>query len=147
MRLNAYAAVSAWSAQANASALVQKRQQSVNDLFSSLQSGNLVNAQKAFANVAKNSPVLTPSSPMAQIGAALAKGQLDDASKAAQTIASYKNNYAAFTSQDRANASPPPVTPSSPSSPTMANNLAQARVSTNSLAQLFGQGSQIDLYA
>ena len=147
MRLNAYAAVSAWSAQANASAIVQKRQQSVNDLFSSLQSGNLVNAQKAFASVAKNSPVLTPSSPMAQIGAALAKGQLDDASKVAQTIASYKNNYSAFSSQDRTNASPPSVTPLSPTSPPMGNNMAQARVSTNSLAQLFGQGSQVDLYA
>ena len=146
MRLNAYAAVSAWSAQANANSFVQKRQQSVNDLFSSLQSGNLANAQKAFASVAKNSPVLTPSSPMAQIGVALAKGQLDDASKIAQTIASYKNNYATFSSQERPSASPSTVTPNPQTSPSMANNMAQARVSNNSLAQLFGQGSQVDLY-
>ncbi len=146
MRLNAYAAVSAWSAQANANSFVQKRQHSVNDLFSSLQSGNLANAQKAFASVAKNSPVLTPSSPMAQIGVALAKGQLDDASKIAQTIASYKNNYAAFSSQERPSASPSTVTPNPQTSPSMANNMAQARVSNNSLAQLFGQGSQVDLY-
>ena len=146
MRLNAYAAVSAWSAQANANSFVQKRQQSVNDLFSSLQSGNLANAQKAFESVAKNSPVLTPSSPMAQIGVALAKGHLDDANIIAKTIASYKNNYAAFSSQERASTSPSTVTPTSQTSPSMANNFAQARVSTNSLAQLFGQGSQVDLY-
>ncbi len=146
MRLNAYAAVSAWSAQANASALVQKRQQSVNDLFSSLQSKDLAAAQKAFAQVTKNSPVLTPSSPMAQVGAALAKGQLDDATKIAQTIASFKNSATAYSAKDITNT---PTVPMNPSQQGQANwnNTSQQRVSTNSLAQLFGQGSQVDLYA
>jgi hypothetical protein len=146
MRLNAYAAVSAWSAHANASAIVQKRQQSVGELFSSLKSGDLANAQKAFARVASSSPVLTPTSPMAQIGAALDKGQLGDANQIAQTIASYKNSYAAYGSQERSNSTPSPITPSQPTPTLTLNNMSPARVSSNNLAQLFGQGSQVDLY-
>ena len=146
MRLNAYAAVSAWSAQANASALVQKRQQSVNDLFSSLQSKDLAGAQKAFKDVAKNSPVLTPSSPMAQIGAALDKGQLEDASKIAQSIASYKNNYAAFSPKDPQN-KPAPATISAQQPTNNWSSTMPQRISSNTLSQLMGQGSQVDLYA
>ena len=146
MRLNAYAAVSAWSAQANASAFVQKRQQSVNDLFSSLQNKDLAAAQKAFAQVSKNSPVLTPSSPMAQVGAALAKGQLEDATKIAQSIASFKSHFTASLPKDLANSPSAPMSPSQQAQ-SSGNNATPQRVSTNSLAQLFGQGSQVDLYA
>lgn len=149
MRLNAYAAVSAWNAQANVSSLVQKRQESVNHLFSSLQSKDLLGAQKAFSEVAKNSPVLTPTSPMAQIGLALSKGQLEEASKMAQTISSYKNNYANFTSQD--SPQPSSISSAAPSSVSVnpasnwSNPNGQGQGSTR-LAQLFGQGSQVDLY-
>jgi hypothetical protein len=146
MRLNAYAAVSAWNSQANASAIVQKRQQSVDQLFSRLQSKDLAGAQKAFDEVVKNSPVLTPSSPMAQIGVALSKGQLADASQWAQKIASYKNNGASLTPKAPQNTAPP-ASASLPPSPSNWNPTALQRQAPNTLAQLMGQGSQIDLYA
>ncbi len=64
----------------------QQRQQSVKDLMSALQSGDLASAQKAFGSLpgASNIASSDSNSPLAQIGKALQSGDLAAAQQAAQ---------------------------------------------------------------
>jgi hypothetical protein len=64
----------------------QQRQQSVKDVLSALQSGDLAAAQKAFATLpgATNIASSDSNSPLAQIGKALQSGDLAAAQQAAQ---------------------------------------------------------------
>lgn len=77
------AAVSQW----------QQRQQGVKDLMTSLQSGDLAGAQKAFANVTGGSGTVNPSSPLAAIGQALQNGDLAGAQQAAQQMQAQRHGH------------------------------------------------------
>ncbi len=77
---------SASMAQNTSAANWQQRQQGMKDLFSSLQSGDLGAAQKAFASLNVGNNALKGNSPMAQIGQALQSGDLAGAQKAEQAM-------------------------------------------------------------
>jgi hypothetical protein len=63
----------------------QQRQQGMKDLFSSLQSGDLASAQKAFASVQTNTSAST-NSPLTKVGTALQAGDLAGAQQAAKAM-------------------------------------------------------------
>lgn len=77
---------SASTAQSTSAANWQQRQQGMKDLFSSLQSGDLGAAQKAFASLNPGNNAIKGNSPMAQIGQALQSGDLAGAQKAEQAM-------------------------------------------------------------
>ncbi len=62
----------------------QQRQQGMKDLFSSLQSGDLASAQKAFASVQTNTS--SSNSPLTKVGTALQAGDLAGAQQAAKAM-------------------------------------------------------------
>lgn len=75
-----------WSSQQTSSSVSdwQKRQQGMKDLFSSLQSGDLASAQKAFASVQTNTS--SSNSPLTKVGDALQAGDLAGAQQAAKAM-------------------------------------------------------------
>ena len=75
-----------WSSQQTSSSVNdwQKRQQGMKDLFSSLQSGDLASAQKAFASVQTNTS--SSNSPLTKVGDALQAGDLAGAQQAAKAM-------------------------------------------------------------
>jgi hypothetical protein len=66
----------------------QQRQQGMKDLFAAIKAGDLETAQKAFAGLNLNPNTTNPSSPLAQIGNALASGDMAKAQEQAQAMAS-----------------------------------------------------------
>lgn len=74
------------AAQSSSVSNLQQRQQSVSNLFSALQSGNLSAAQSAFAGLSSKSGSINSNSPLGQIGQALQNGDLTGAQKAAQAL-------------------------------------------------------------
>ena len=75
-----------WSSQQTSSSVNdwQKRQQGMKDLFSSLQSGDLASAQKAFASVQTNTS--SSNSPLTKVGDALQAGDFAGAQQAAKAM-------------------------------------------------------------
>jgi hypothetical protein len=73
----------------------QQRQQSVKDVMSALQAGDLSSAQKAFGTLpgANNIASSDSNSPLAQIGKALQSGDLAAAQQAAQTWQSARSGH------------------------------------------------------
>lgn len=82
MRISGSSNVS--SSQSTTAAAWQQRQQSVKDMFTSLQSGDLSGAQKAFAAINGGKSQVNANGPLADIGKALQSGDLAGAQKAAQ---------------------------------------------------------------
>ena len=76
-----------WSSQQTSASVSgwQQRQQSMKDLFSSLQSGDLASAQKAFASVQTNTSS-SNNSPLTKVGTALQAGDLAGAQQAAKAM-------------------------------------------------------------
>ena len=66
----------------------QKRQQDFKDLYSALNSGDLANAQKAYANLTGGAKAVNSSNPLAQLGQALQSGDLAGARAAANQLQS-----------------------------------------------------------
>ena len=71
----------------------QQRQQGMKDLFSAIKAGDLESAQKAFASLNLNPNTTNPSSPLAQIGNALASGDMAAAQNQAQAMASRHSKH------------------------------------------------------
>jgi hypothetical protein len=86
MGMRIVGSTSAGMAQGVGAANAQQRQQSVKDLMSALQAGDLASAQKAFGTLPGASKIASSdsSSPLAQIGKALQAGDLAAAQQAAQ---------------------------------------------------------------
>ena len=76
----------AWASQNQSVGNWQQKQSSVKELFSSLKSGDLASAQKAYASISSGSTGQNANSPMAQIGKALQGGDLAAAQNLAQTM-------------------------------------------------------------
>jgi len=76
----------AWASQNQAVGNWQQKQSSVKALFTSLQTGDLATAQKAYASLSAGSTDAKANSPMAQIGKALQSGDLATAQSVAQTM-------------------------------------------------------------
>ena len=79
-------ASNAWASQSTSVANWQQNQSNVKNLFSSLKSGDLGSAQKAFASLSSGANSVSPNSPMAQIGKALQSGDLSTAQNLAQAM-------------------------------------------------------------
>ncbi len=73
----------------------QQRQQSVKDLMSALQAGDLGSAQKAFGSLPGASNIASSggNSPLAQVGKALQSGDLAAAQQAAQAWQSARSGH------------------------------------------------------
>ena len=113
----------AWSSQASTVNNWQKSQQGVNDLMSTLKSGDLAAAQQAYAALSaeKNIP---KDSALGKIGQELALGDLAAAQNMAKSLQSNKPSNSAVTSSTMMNKQTPSV-----------------------LGLLNGQGGQIDMLA
>jgi outer membrane protein assembly factor BamD (BamD/ComL family) len=75
------------TSQSSSVASWQQRQQSFQDMMSSLQSGDLSAAQQSFKTLAGNNNI-QGNSPLAQLGQALQNGDLEGAQQAAQALQS-----------------------------------------------------------
>jgi hypothetical protein len=125
MGMRVSGSTSAWASQSTSSVSNwQTRQQGLKNLFSTLQAGDLSGAQKAFSAIAKVTKV-DSNSLLGQLGEALKKGNLTDATQLAQQMQASTNT-----------ASP-------------AQAIAQAKNAQNAsmLNVLRGQAAHVDLLA
>jgi hypothetical protein len=90
MRINGSSAAS--TSLTSGVATMQQRQQDFKDLFSSLKSGDLASAQKAFANLTAGK-ALGADSPLSQLGQALQSGDLSAAQQAGQALQAQRSGH------------------------------------------------------
>ncbi len=91
MRIGGSASSSA--TQGTGTAKWQQRQQGFKDLMSSLQSGNLQSAQKAYATLSGGATTPGGNSLLGQIGQALQKGDLAGAQSGAQSLQAHRGHH------------------------------------------------------
>ena len=111
MRINSSS--STGSTQSVGMANWQQKQQSFQNLFSSLQSGDMGSAQNALKSLTGGSGTVNSSSPLASIAQALQSGDLVGAQKAAQDFQAKRAGHHHHGGQTQASAAPAPVQTSS----------------------------------
>ena len=111
MRINSSS--STGSTQSVGMANWQQKQQSFQNLFSSLQSGDLGSAQTALKSLTGGSGTVNSSSPLASIAQALQSGDLAGAQKAAQDFQAKRSGHHHHGGQTQASAASAPVQTSS----------------------------------
>ena len=132
-----------WSSQQTSSSVNgwQKSQQGMKDLFSSLQSGDLASAQKAFASVQTNTS--SSNSPLTKVGDALQAGDLAGAQQAAKAMHAARGGHhhakAATQASNSTSSTTTGTTAEASSNSALTNNLQSSFA--NLMGSMGGNGS------